>query len=183
MEYCRRCRRFGELNFPGRQKYCLSCRNKVANGADFNRYRDFKSMSFEDCYDEECWGGFSDIKYSEDLLGLISHRFRDIEYVTSFYHTNRETIDSNKIVYLVSDSEDTLLKVGQTVNTKTRFAAYFDLSSNQPLRYDIFVARTWDEQDLYEHKVRNYLEYLGFLLPEDNSGQRLKYIQRETINV
>ena len=32
------------------------------------------------------------------------------------------------------------------------------------------------KQDLYEAKLRNYLEYLGYILPEDNTGQRLKYI-------
>lgn len=182
MDYCRRCRKFGDFNFSN-QKYCPECLNGIARGAGFNRYEDFKNMSFEDCYDQEEWGGFRDVEYHVGIPDLISSRFTDLQYLTSFDHDQRKPVNSDKVIYLISDSKSSLLKVGQTCNTKSRFIAYYDLSPCKPLRYDIFIAKTWYDQDLYEHKVRNYLEYLGFMLPLDNSGQRLKYIQKETINV
>jgi len=177
MDYCRKCRKFGDFNIS-KQKYCPGCLNDIARGSGFNRYDDFKNMSFEDCHDGEDWNGFSDIRYDNDLINLISNKFPNLKYLTSFDHKSRQIVDSDKVVYLVSDSDYTLLKVGQTCNVKSRFNCYYDLSISKPLKYDIFVADTWYDQDLYEHKVRNFLEYLGFILPKDNSGKRLEYIEQ-----
>lgn len=175
MNYCRRCRKFGDFCFST-SKYCSDCHNAIGRGDGFNRYSDFKAMSFVDCYDDPDWGGFTEIKFHPDLVQTIGDRFDSLNFLVTFYHDKKFPVDSTNVVYLVSDADQNLLKVGQTSNAKSRFSRYYNISGTSPLRYDIFTTETPEEQDLHEHKVRNYLEYLGFILPSDNSGKRLKYI-------
>jgi hypothetical protein len=137
-------------------------------------------MSFVDCYDDPEWEGFTDTKFYPDLIKTIDRRFDSLNFLVTFYHNKKLPVSSVNVVYLVSDADQNLLKVGQTSNVKSRFSRYYNLSKSSPLRYDIFTTETPEEQDLYEHKLRNYLEYLGFTLPLDNSGKRLKYILQGT---
>jgi hypothetical protein len=177
-DYCRRCRKFLDLN----RNYCRRCNNLIGRNKKtqaFNKWRSsevFIECSFEDCIDDTIWGGFQDIKYDPKIVEQIDNRFEAVKYIKSFYRSDKDKVDDGNILYLVSDANLELLKVGQTYNYKNRLSRYNTLFKNTPLRFDIFSVKTFPEMNLYEAKIRNYLEYLGYLLPQDNSGLRLKYI-------
>lgn len=149
----------------------------------YNRYIDsqtFMDTSFDDCVAQELtWKGFNTkIKYKKSLVQKITNKFPDIKYLKSdiYLKAFREFIN-RPFLYLVSDNKKQLLKIGQTVNPYNRFAHYHSISIHKPIRFDLFITINFELQNLYEDKLRNYLEFLGYLLPEDNTNCRLKYIK------
>lgn len=179
--YCRRCKKFHINTDNKRTNYCQTCKNKIAlDNNCFNRWYSsdsFIELSFIDCVEKNEWSGFKDIKYNHNIINQITTKFSEVQYLIS---TNKR-IDLKKyqkgnFIYLLSDSKSVLLKVGQTQNLINRFNHYHNATNNFPINYDIFLVETYEQQDLYEDKIRNYLEFLGYLLPLDNTGYRLKYI-------
>lgn len=179
--YCRRCKKFHISNNNKRTNYCQICKNKIAiDNNCFNKWyssESFVEMSFIDCIERDEWSGFKDIKYDSTLVSKIIIKFPEIKHAIS---TNKR-VDLKKyqkgnFIYLLSDNDSILLKVGQTQNLLNRFSHYYNATKNFPINYDIFLVDTYEKQDLYEDKIRNYLEFLGYLLPLDNTGYRLRYI-------
>lgn len=140
---------------------------------------EFMNTSFADCVDpEKPWKGFRSIKYTSRLIKKITNQFPVVRYIKSSTDLRDFSgIDSICGLYIISDSEKTLLKVGQTVNPYGRFAAYYSLSKNKPIRYDLFSVENYELQNLYEDKIRNFMEYLGYMMPSDNTGKRLEQIE------
>jgi hypothetical protein len=151
----------------------------MSNG--FNKYISpevFASHSFEDAIGEEAWGGFTKIKYNTKLIQKITTRFPDVIYQKSSKKvTDFKGLQSICGLYLVSDNKKNLLKVGQTVNPYSRFSCYYSISEHFPLRFDLFTTESYELQDLYEDKIRNFLEYLGYYLPADATSSRLKMLE------
>lgn len=181
-DYCRRCRKFHIAKPHSTTNYCSNCCNAIAsNKKAFNRWLSsdiFIELSFIDCIEKRKWDGFKNIKYQPSIIKKIISKFSDVNYHQSISIVKDFiSIDDVRFLYLVSDNEKNLLKVGQTSNIVSRFQQYYNLSQHKPLRYDIFYVNSFEQQDLYENKIRNYLEYLGYLLPKDNSHSRLKYIK------
>jgi len=185
-DWCRICRKF----YPTRSStykratfYCTKCSSMIStNNNAFNRYLDsdtFLRKSFDDvCGDR--WLGFKDVVYDDSIPILIEQKFPCVRLVVSFHLDKRKQYTSlfrDKSLYLCSNRN--ILKVGQTTNPASRLPHYYIFGNP---KIDLFEVDTWELQDLMEHKIRNYLEYLGHLLPNDNSGNRLKYIQ-EVYNV
>jgi len=179
--YCRICRQFNVNKYSNRTNYCQKCKNNIALKKNvFNRWvssKSFISTSFSDCVESSQWNGFSDIKFDAGLIGQLVDKFPGLNYlVSSSERKILKNYQNNNFLYLLSDSNNVLLKVGQTQNLISRFDKYYNISTYKPIYYHIFNTPTYELQDLYEDKVRNYLEFLGYLLPNDNSGLRLKYI-------
>lgn len=177
--YCRRCKKYHIST--KKQNYCLSCARKIAIG-QYNRWKDsqeFISTSFEDCYDKSHWSGFNKKKkYKKAIIKQILQKFPELSYLKSGTKAiDFENIKSDTCLYIVSDQNKEILKVGQSVNIKSRFTKYYNISKYPPFIFDVFCAETYEKQDLYEEKIRNYLEYLGYILPLDNTNGRLKYIK------
>jgi hypothetical protein len=184
--YCRLCRQFNFCQDKNRTNYCQKCKNKIALKKEvFNRWespKTFIDTSFSDCVDGEYWNGFTDIKFDLNLINKLIDKFSDLNYLTST--SERKVLKNYKngnFLYLLSDKNNELLKVGQTQNLINRFNRYYSISLEKPIYYHVFNVDTYDKQDLYEEKIRNYLEFLGFVLPVDNTGLRLKYIHTNTI--
>lgn len=179
-QYCRRCRKYN-LNTANRTNYCVNCRNQISsNKQAFNRWQSsssFIEMSFVDCVEGNSWHGFQNIKYNPQIIDQIIRKFPDIKYHTSTINKIEfKKFNKGNYIYLLSDSINTLLKVGQTQNLISRFNHYYDISQYLPITYHVFSTETYEQQDLHEDKIRNYLEFLGYYLPADNTGLRLKYI-------
>lgn len=178
MDWCRLCKENFELSRISKQKtpYCSSCRSKISSKEfTFNKYgnkESFYEFSFKDVVDKD-WTGFRNLGYDPHIISNITTKFSSLKYICSFKYEQKALFSNlgDKIIYLCSN--DTILKVGQTTNIKSRFHHYSYLGNPN---FDIFEAQSWKEQDLYEHKLRNYLEFLGYRLPEDNTNCRLKYI-------
>lgn len=182
LEYCRRCRKPHISKSYSRTNYCTTCANEIAvNKSAFNRWASsniFIELSFIDCIDSNNWPGFIDIKYDSNIINKIILKFPKVKFHQSIYQIKDFlNVEDRRFLYLISDNQKELLKIGQTSNIIGRFNKYYNLSKNKPLKYDIFYVESFEEQDLYENKIRNYLEYLGYLLPKDNSNFRLKYIK------
>jgi hypothetical protein len=179
-QYCRRCRKYNQ-NTSKRTNYCTICQNKIAvNKQAFNRWQSsasFIETSFVDCIEGNCWNGFKSIEYNLQIIDQIINKFPEIKYHTSTINKIEfKKYNQGNFIYFLSDNTNTILKVGQTQNLITRFNHYYDISKHLPIKYHVFSTETYDQQDLYEDKIRNYLEFLGYELPEDNTGLRLKYI-------
>jgi len=178
--YCQKCRKPNKSPYMQRTNYCTKCASDIGNNF-YNRYLDQKTFienSFSDCVDGTIWKGFNNrIKYKKSLIKQIQSKFPEIVYIKS--DTSLKSFKSfvnQPFLYLVSDKQKQLLKVGQTVNPYNRFAHYHDISTNKPINFDLFITHNYILQDLYENKLRNYLEFLGYLLPADNTNCRLKHI-------
>jgi hypothetical protein len=179
--YCRRCKKNNINISHNRTNYCNNCRNQIAiNKQAFNKWYSSDSFienSFTDCVDGSEWNGFTNIKYDSSLISNILSKFPEVTHIISTYEKNKlQQYNKGNFIYLLSDNSGTLLKVGQTQNLINRFNKYYNISNNLPITYNVFSTKTYEEQDLYEDKIRNYLEFLGYLLPIDNTGLRLKYI-------
>jgi len=180
LNYCQRCRKPNMLNRK-KTNYCGKCSGKLGKNS-YNRYASsetFISTSFVDCIDGPVWFGFKNKKYSKTLIEQITNKFPNLKYIKS----NTKTIEfknlcNQPLIYLVSDNRKCLLKVGQTVNPVNRFSQYYNISEYKPIKFDLFIANNFIDQDLYESKVRNFLEFLGYSLPKDNTNARLKYIHK-----
>lgn len=180
LNYCKRCRKPNLLSNPKRTNYCTKCACQIGKNI-YNRYKssqDFINTSFEDCVDSDCWLGFNKKKkYNKNLITKINERFINVQYLIS---DNKLSTFKNYInkpfLYLISDSKKELLKIGQTTNPSNRFSNYHNISIYKPIQFDLFLTNSFQEQDLYEDKIRNFLEFLGYLLPKDNTNSRLKYI-------
>lgn len=179
--YCRLCRQFNLNQDNSRTNYCQKCKNRIALKKEvFNRWdssKTFIDTSFADCIEGESWNGFTDIKFNLDLINKLVNKFSDLNYLISTSERKAlKNYQNGNFLYLLSDKKDELLKVGQTQNLINRLNRYYNISLNKPIYYHVFSVDTYDKQDLYEEKIRNYLEFLGFILPVDNTGLRLKYI-------
>jgi hypothetical protein len=179
--YCRRCRKKHNYDGSPRTNYCLNCRNKIRlDEKSFDRWYSsdvFIETSFVDCISSVNWSGFKKIKYNRKLIQVITDKFPEVQHiVTTTQILNLKYIPNGNYLYLLSDQNKTLLKVGQTQNLTSRFRHYYNSSDALPICYDVFAVDSFEKQDLYEDKIRNLLEYLGYLLPLDNTGFRLKYI-------
>jgi len=176
--YCRRCRVSNHVT-TSRTNYCGPCSNLIhVDKNAFNKWLNaevFINTSFKDCVDDSVWNGFTNVKYKKDLIKKIINRFSNLSYINSIERASQFKQTSSYFLYLVRDSQANLLKVGQTCNVSSRFRKYYNISQHKPITMDI-LSIDMRKQDLYEAKLRNYLEYLGYILPEDNTGQRLKYI-------
>lgn len=173
MDYCRCCKTFDKNVGKKRGKYCARCgsRNKDKRPNKYESSENFIYESFNDCIDSESWAGFKNVKYSCDIKQDITSKFPEIKYC----HTGQiKDYKKTRGIYLYTlyDQDYNLLKVGQTTNTTTRFIRY-----DKNLSYDLFTCPSWDSQDLHEKKLRNYMEFIGFLLPMDLEDGRLKYIK------
>jgi hypothetical protein len=180
LNYCKRCRRQNTSSGRRKTNYCHKCLSKSGQNTYQNRYRSsdsFISTSFIDSVDGFPWSGFQNIKYSESLIEQITDKFSGVKYVKSSYKLSEFTsLSNNPLLYLVSDTNKELLKIGQTVNPFNRFGHYHNISEHKPIKFDLFITANFEQQDLYEDKIRNYLEFLGYVLPKDNTNSRLKYI-------
>lgn len=179
--YCRRCKKNNINIGHNKTNYCTNCRNKIAiDKRAFNKWHSSDSFiqnSFIDCVDSLEWNGFTQIKYDSSLVNIILSKFSNLTHIISTHERDKlQSYKKGNFIYLLSDSNNILLKVGQTQNLINRLNKYYNISNFLPIKYDIFSTRTYEEQDLYEDKIRNYLEFLGYLLPADNTGLRLKYI-------
>jgi len=186
VDYCRRCKSDVTEAYQNKTyKYCGGdlCRQSIKEYG-YDKYANsdlFLLTSFDDCVDGY-WDGFKDIQHSgKVLISDILNRFSKLQYVTSFTHDNRDKIESDKVLYIISDCNDIILKVGLTTSPTRNFRRY-SCYEDQPLRYDIFIVNSYEEQELYEKKIRNYLEYLGHFLPKDDSEKRLGYINNTLVN-
>ena len=182
LDYCQRCRKPNRNLYMQRTNYCNKCINSIGRNV-YNRYTNSKTFiehSFIDCVEGESWKGFNkNIKYKTSLIKQIQKKFSQIVYLESnsslkFF----KSFINQPFLYLVSDSNKELLKIGQTVSPYNRFAHYHNISINKPIHFDLFVADNYLLQDLYENKLRNYLEFLGYILPVDNTNSRLKHIMK-----
>lgn len=183
--YCRRCRKYN-ISLENRTNYCQICKNlMIKKEKNINRWSsssEFVKTSFIDCVDKDFWHGFTDIKYSKKLINILCNKFSEITHLISTSEKQKlKTYNKGNFLYLVSDGNKELLKVGQTQNVLSRLNHYYNISEYKPINYDIFITETYEQQDLYEEKIRNYLEYLGYKLPFDNTGLRLKYIERSYV--
>jgi hypothetical protein len=182
--YCRLCRQFNINLDHHRTNYCQTCRNNIGSKKDiFNRWSSshtFVSMSFADCIDKKQWAGFTDIKFHPKLINKLINKFSELNYLISTSERKiLKNYQNSNFLYLLSDKINELLKIGQTQNLVNRLNKYYNLSTNKPIYYHIFEVDTYEKQDLYEDKIRNYLEFLGYVLPADNTGFRLKYIRHK----
>lgn len=179
--YCRLCRKFNMNTDSNRTNYCQKCKNNIAiNDNTFNRWassNSFIDTSFIDCVDSEEWHGFKNIKFKKTLIHKLTTKFTELKYLISTAERQKiKNYTCNNFLYLLSDGQKNLLKIGQTQNLINRLNRYYNASKHKPIYYHIFVVDSYEKQDLYEDKIRNYLEFLGYLLPIDNTGFRLKYI-------
>ena len=180
LNYCQRCRKPNNNQYAHRTNYCTKCANSIGRN-NYNRYLNSKIFiehSFSDCIDELSWKGFNKhAKYKKSIIKQIKNKFPEIIYLKSSNSLKSFKCFINQpFLYLASDNKKELLKVGQTVNPYNRFAHYHKISINKPIYFDLFVTNNYLLQDLYENKLRNYLEFLGYILPADNTNNRLKYI-------
>jgi hypothetical protein len=115
------------------------------------------------------------------LIDQISNKFSDLSYCISTPERQKlKNYIGGNYLYLLSDEKCNLLKIGQTQNLINRFNRYYNASESKPIYYHVFSVDSYEKQDLYEDKIRNYLEFLGYVLPLDNTGSRLKYILQTT---
>ena len=146
----------------------------------FNRWHSsaaFINTSFADCIEGDHWNGFTDIKFDSGLIDRLIDKFAGLNYIVSTCERKiLKNYQNNNFLYLLSDNNYELLKIGQTQNLINRFNRYYNISTYKPIYYHVFYVETYEQQDLYEEKIRNYLEFLGYILPCDNTGLRLKYI-------
>jgi hypothetical protein len=183
--YCRLCRQININQHNNRTNYCQKCRNNIALKKEiFNRWNSSKTFietSFSDCIDSDYWNGFTDIKFNVNLINKLINKFSELNYLISTSERKiLKNYQNSNFLNLLSDKNNELLKIGQTQNLINRLNRYYNISSNKPIYYHIFNVDTYDKQDLYEEKIRNYLEFLGYILPADNTGLRLKYIPTHT---
>jgi|688.fasta_scaffold05842_14 hypothetical protein len=183
--YCRLCRQFNINASNNRTNYCQKCKNNIAVKNDiFDRWSSsnvFISTSFIDCVDKKEWLGFTDVKFNNMLIDQISNKFSDLSYCISTPERQKlKNYIGGNYLYLLSDEKCNLLKIGQTQNLINRFNRYYNASESKPIYYHVFSVDSYEKQDLYEDKIRNYLEFLGYVLPLDNTGSRLKYILQTT---
>lgn len=179
--YCRACRKFNLNQDSKRTNYCQKCKNDIALKKDvFDRWHSsasFINASFSDCIEGDNWNGFTDIKFNLSLINQLINQFPGLNYLVSTCERKiLKNYQKNNFLYLLSDNNHELLKIGQTQNLINRFNRYHNISIYKPIYYHVFNVETYEKQDLYEEKIRNYLEFLGYILPADNTGLRLKYI-------
>jgi hypothetical protein len=179
LNYCKRCRKPNLVSNKNRTNYCTKCAANIGRNP-YTRYSsssNFINTSFEDAIDGDYWNGFTKIKYTKQIIQKIIDKFNNINHVISDNKLYKfKNFVNQPFLYLVSDGKKNLLKIGQTVNPFNRFSQYHNISEHKPIRFDLFSVGSFIEQDLYEDKLRNYLEFLGYLLPKDNTNCRLKYI-------
>lgn len=185
MKICARCRKYKNISeFGSRQSnkdkksdYCATCDSKMRTKDGFNRYKDsdtFISLSFIDSIDGDKWHGFQSVKWNDNIITNICSKYSDIYYICSFMLDNRPNIDTyDKYIYILTNQQQEILKVGQTTNLFSRMNSYHYLPN---CKIHIFKTHTWELQDILERKIRNLLEFYGHKLPLDKSDNRHRYI-------